>query len=122
SKIAYEWADCTACELHRWRGAGWRRMTGEDNGPALRVEVRPHPQAHLVGFPAQQLRVDRLHESVHTIETFGSGAGCQPFDITVRARYVAVRAGCDVDDDVSAFRHEYRLGCERTNDPIGSAL
>src|SRR3982751_2313550 len=83
-------------------------MTGEDDGPAPRVELRPHAQAHLVGLPAKQLRVDRPHEGVHAIETFGSGAGRQPFEIAVSTRDVTVCAGSDVDDDVSALRHEYR--------------
>src|SRR6266705_716660 len=83
-------------------------MTREDDGPTLRVELRPHAQAHLVGLPAKQLRVDRPHEGVHAIETFGSGAGRQPFETAVRTRDVTVRTGCDVDDDVSALRHEYR--------------
>src|SRR5213594_2867094 len=83
-------------------------MTREDDGPTLRVELRPHAQTHLVGLPAKQLRVDRPHEGVHAIETFGSGAGRQPFEITVRTRDVTVRAGCDVDDDVSPLRHQYR--------------
>src|SRR5215472_18938789 len=83
-------------------------MTGEDDVPSLRVELRSHAQAQLVGFPAKQLRVDRPHEGVHAIKTFGSWAGRQPFKITVRTRDVTVRAGCDVDDDVSALRHEYR--------------
>src|SRR2546426_4121480 len=84
-------------------------MTGENDVPILRVELRPHAQAHLVGLPAKQLRVDRRHEGVHAIETFGSGAGRQPFEITVRPRDVTIRAGCDVDDDVSALRHETDL-------------
>src|SRR5262249_20088391 len=83
-------------------------MTGEDDGPTLRVELRPHAQALLVGLPAKQLRVDRPHEGVQAIEPFGSRAGRQPFEVTVRTRDVTVRAGCDVDDDVSALRHEYR--------------
>src|SRR5882762_11403664 len=89
-------------------------MTREDDGP--RVELRPHAQAHLVGLPAKQLRVYRPHEGVHAIETFGSGAGRQPFEITVSTRDVTICAGCDVDDDVSPLRHEYRspsalVGC-----------
>jgi hypothetical protein len=40
-----------------------------------------------------QLRVDRPHEGAHAIETFGLGAGRQPFEVTVRTRDVAVRAG-----------------------------
>src|SRR5882672_7449747 len=82
-------------------------MTREDDGPTFRVELRPHAQAHLIGLPAKQLRVYRPHESAHAIETFGLGAGRQPFEVTVRTRDVAVRAGSDVDDDVSALRHEY---------------
>src|SRR6516225_11066329 len=84
-------------------------MTGEDDVQSLRVELRPHAQAQLVGFPAKQLRVDRPREGVDAIETFGSRAGRQPFEITVRTRDVTIRAGCDVDDDLSALRHEYRL-------------
>src|SRR5712691_4456249 len=80
-------------------------MAREDDGP--RVELRPHAQAHLVGLPAKQLSVYRPHEGAHAIETFGLGAGRQPFEVTVRTRDVAVRAGADVDDDVSALRHEY---------------
>src|SRR5216684_7093455 len=83
-------------------------MTGEDDAPTLRIERRSHAQAHLVGLPAKELGVDRPHEGIQAIETFGSGAGRQPFEITVRTRDVTVRAGCDVDDDVSALRHEYR--------------
>src|SRR5262245_37372219 len=37
SKAAYERADCIAHKLHAGRGVGWRRMTGEDDGPTLRV-------------------------------------------------------------------------------------
>src|ERR1700730_14329770 len=83
-------------------------MTGQDDGPTLRrVELRPHAQAPLIGLPAHQLRVYRLHEGAHAIETFGLGAGRKPFEVTVRTRDVAVRAGSDVDDNVSALRHEY---------------
>jgi len=83
-------------------------MTGEDDVPTLlRVERRPHAQAHLVGLPAKQLGVDRPHEGAHAIRTSGRGAGRQPFEVPVRTRDVAVRAGCDVDNDVSALRHEY---------------
>ena len=35
---------------------------------------------------AEHLRVDRLHEGVHSVETFGSRAGRQPFEIAVRTR------------------------------------
>src|SRR5437867_1819492 len=82
-------------------------MTREDDVPALRVERRPQAQARLVGLPAEQLRVDRPHEGAHAVETFGGGAGGQPFEVTVGTRDVAVRAGSDVDDDVSALRHEH---------------
>src|SRR5438876_4859682 len=109
SETAHEWADCTVHELHAWRGVGWWRMTGEDDVPTFRVELRPHAQAHLVGLPTKQLRVDRPHESVHAIETFGSGAGRQPFEITVSTRDVTVCAGRDVDDDLSVLRHEFAI-------------
>src|ERR1700737_3049528 len=81
-------------------------MTGEDDGRTPRVELRPHAKAHLVGLPAKQLRVDRPHEGVHAVETFWRGAGRKPLEITVRTRDVTVGAGCDVDDDISALRHE----------------
>src|SRR5947207_12840228 len=83
-------------------------MTGEDDGPSLRVELRPHAQAHLVRLPAKQLRVDRPHEGAHAIEAFGLGAGRQPLEATIRTREVAVGAGSDVDDDASALRHAYQ--------------
>src|SRR5215471_18757073 len=52
SKAAYEGADCTAGELHGWRGIGWRRVAGENDGPIPCVELRSHAQAQFVGFPA----------------------------------------------------------------------
>src|SRR5437899_7396255 len=79
-------------------------MTGENDAPTLCIELRPHPQAHLVGLPAKQLRVNRLHEGVHAIETLWCRAGRQPFEIAVGTRDITVRAGRDVDDDV-ARRH-----------------
>src|SRR3989442_15100638 len=99
-------------------------MTGENDGPILRVELRPHAQAHLVGLPSKQLCVYRPHEGAHAIETFGLGARRQPFEVTVRTRDVAVRAGSDVDDDVSALRHEYGSLRWRTakNNLMGSSV
>src|SRR6267142_3165738 len=94
-------------------------MSGEDDRPTLRFELRPHAQAFLVGLTAAQLRVDRLHEGVHAIETFRSGSGRQPFEITVRTRDVAVRAGADVHDDVSALPHEYG---KNSSLPSGSSI
>src|SRR6266550_4225068 len=94
-------------------------MTGEDDGPTLRVELRPHAQALLVGLATKQLRVDRLHEGIHSVETFGSRARRQPFEITVRTRDVTVRAGSDVDDDVSALPHEYG---KNSSFPSGSSI
>src|ERR1700693_1584315 len=94
-------------------------MTGEDDGPTLRVELRSHVQAYVVGLPAQQHRVDRLHEGVHSVETFGSRAGRQPFEVTIWTRDVAVGAGCDVDDDVSALPHEYG---NNSSLPSGSSI
>src|SRR5438445_4548293 len=86
-------------------------MTGENDVPTLRVELRPHSQAHLVGLPAKHLRVNRLHEGVHAIETFWCRAGRQPFEIAVGTRDIAVRAGRDVDDDFATLRHESDLRC-----------
>src|SRR5438876_9810935 len=80
-------------------------MTGENDGPTLRVELRPHSQAHLVGLPAKHLRVNRPHEGVHAIETFWCRARRQPFEIAVGTRDIAVRAGRDVDDDFATLRH-----------------
>src|SRR2546429_4256797 len=79
-------------------------MTGENDAPTVCIELRPHPQAHLVGLPAKQLRVNRLHEGVHAIETLWCRAGRQPFEVAVGTRDIAVRAGRDVDDDF-ATRH-----------------
>src|SRR5258708_728293 len=62
SKTAYERADRTAHELHTRRGVGRWRLTGEDDVPTFRVELRPQGQGRLVGLPAKQLRVDRPHE------------------------------------------------------------
>src|SRR6266480_7861902 len=84
-------------------------MTGENDVPTLRVELRPHSHADLVGLPAKHLRVNRLHEGVHAIETFWCRPGRQPFEITVRTRDVTVCAGSDVDDDFATFRHESDL-------------
>src|SRR5205807_7305141 len=80
-------------------------MTGEIDAPTLCIELRPHPQAHLVGLPAKQLRVNRLHEGIHAIETLWCRAGRQPFEIAVGTRDIAVRAGRDVDDDFATLRH-----------------
>jgi|SRR6266849_873374 len=68
-------------------------------------------------LPAKQLRVDRPHEGVHAIETFGSGAGRQPFEIAVRTRDITVRAGSDVDDDVSPLRQQTSFG-QNTETPL----
>src|SRR5438552_14996979 len=87
-------------------------MTGENDGPTLGVELRPHSQAHVVGLPAKHLRVNRSHESVHTVETFWCRAGRQPFEIAVGTRDIAVRAGRDVDDDFATLRHESDLRCQ----------
>src|SRR3989454_8363961 len=88
-------------------------MTGENDAPTLCIELRPHPQAHLVGLPAKQLRVNRLHEGVHAIETLWCRAGRQPCEIAVGTRDIAVRAGRDVDDDFATLGHEPDLGCRQ---------
>src|SRR5438105_7625102 len=103
--------------LHRSRtprlaGVGRWRMTGEDDAPTLRVELRPHAQADLVGLPAKHFRVNRFHKGVHAIETFWCRAGRQPFEIAVGTRDIAVRAGRDVDDDFATLRHECDLRCQ----------
>src|SRR6266480_2432361 len=84
-------------------------MTGENDGPTLGVELRPHSQAHVVRLPAKHLRVNRSHEGAHAIETFGCRAGRQPFEIAVGTRDIAVRAGRDVDDDFATLAHESDL-------------
>src|SRR2546429_6128954 len=40
SKTAHEWADCIVHELHARRNVSRRRMTGENDGPTLGVELR----------------------------------------------------------------------------------
>src|SRR5438477_8760169 len=84
-------------------------MVGENDARILCVELRPHGEAHLVGLPAKQLRIDRPHEGVHAIETLWCWAGCQPFEIAVGTRDVAVRAGRGVDDDFAPLRHSILL-------------
>src|SRR6266576_6097496 len=84
-------------------------MTGENDVPTLRVELRAHSQAHFVGLPAKHLRVNRLHEGVHAIEAFWCRAGRQPFEIAVGTRDIAVRARRDVDDDFATLAHESDL-------------
>src|SRR2546425_12378817 len=98
-------------------------MTGENDAPTLCIELRPHPQAHLVGLPAKHLRVHRLHEGVHAIEALWCRAGRQPFEIAVGTRDIAVRAGRDVDDDFATLRHESDLPRADTLQPSnGSRL
>src|SRR2546428_10077683 len=87
-------------------------MTGENDAPTLCIELRPHPQTHLVGLPAKHLRVNRPHEGVHAIETLWCRAGGQPFEIAVGTRDIAIRAGRDVDDDFATLRHESDLRCQ----------
>jgi len=106
AKPAYERADWTIHEFHAWRHIDWRSLAGKDDVTIIRAELCSHAQARFISFPAQQLRIDRLHEGLHAIEAFGSRARRQPFNITVRTRDVTIRAGCDVDDDFSAFCHE----------------
>src|SRR4029450_2327303 len=105
AETAHEGADGAVHELHAFRDIWRRRMVGENDGPVLRVELRPQPQTRLVGLPAKDLRVNRFREGGHTVEPGGGGAGCQPAEITVRARDEAVGTGCDVHDDASALRH-----------------
>ena len=54
------------------------------------------------------------HTALYAIETFGLGAGRQSFEVAVRTRDVAVGAGSDVDDDLSALRHGYDFSIWRT--------
>src|SRR3954465_7883136 len=56
------------------RDFGRWRLTGEDDGAAGGVEACSHPEACLVGLPANYHRVDRLHEGIHAIEPFGGRA------------------------------------------------
>jgi len=74
AKPAYEWTDWIIHELHARWSAGWWRMTGENEVPIGRAELPSHLQARVIGFPAKQHRVDRLHELVHAVETFRRGA------------------------------------------------
>src|SRR5256885_11939413 len=84
-------------------------MTGKNDAPTLCIELRPHPQTHLVGLPAKHLRVNRPHEGVHAIEALWCRAGRKPFEIAVGTRDIAVRAGRDMDDDFPTLRHESDL-------------
>src|SRR5215510_14792987 len=67
------------------------------------IELRAHTQAQIVGLPAQQLRVDGLHEPSHPVEPFGSGTAREPLDVTVWPSDVAVSAGRNVNDDLPVF-------------------
>src|SRR6266853_773468 len=90
---------------------------------AVTNENGRHTDDELVGLPAKQHRVDRPHEGVHAIEAFWCRAGCQPFEIAVGTRDIAVRAGRDVDDDLATLRHESDLRCqEPTLAPIRAAI
>jgi hypothetical protein len=67
------------------------------------IERRAHTQAQIVCLPAQQLRVDGLHEPSHPVEPFGSGTAREPLDVIVWPSDVAVSAGRNVDDDLPIF-------------------
>src|SRR5204863_7556913 len=70
------------------------------------------------------LRIDRLREGVHAIETFRCRAGRQPLKIAVGTRDIAVRACRDVDDDFSMLRHEYPIPLAKgpSSDCTGTAI
>src|SRR5262245_109371 len=100
SQAAREWGNGTGHELHAWRGIRRWRLTGEDDVPSLRVELRPQVQARLEALPAEDLRVDRPREGVHAVGRVGGGAraGRQPIEISVWTRDEPVRTGSDVHD------------------------
>src|SRR5437764_13194630 len=60
-----ERADRLAHEFDTCRRVRWGRVTREDDRPILPVELGTELHALVVGFPAQQHRVDRFHEGVH---------------------------------------------------------
>jgi hypothetical protein len=64
------------------------------------IELRANTQAQIVCLPAQQLRVDGLHEPPHPVEPLGSGTAREPLDVIVWPSYIAVSAGRNVDDDL----------------------
>src|SRR5688572_10329494 len=106
AKAAHEWADGAVHKFHSWWGVGRWRLMREHDGAASRVELCSQFQAHLIRLSANNRRVNRLRELVHTVEAGGSGSGCQPPEIPVRSCDITVGAGRDVDDDVAALRHE----------------
>src|SRR4051812_36450221 len=123
AKLAHIRADWIPDELHAsWHISG-RFTTREDDRLTGGVELRAQAQAYLVGLSPHQHRVDRLHESVHPVETLGSRPGCQPVEIAVRSGDVTVGAGRDVDDDVATFLHvtSRRFPSWRANSPRARA-
>src|SRR5580765_2984734 len=74
------------------------------------IECGAQLHADLVRLAAQHLRVDRPHELSHSIESLGSWAACQPFEVAVWSGDITVRAGCDVDDNLPLFNCDSRHG------------
>jgi hypothetical protein len=106
SETVHEWTYGFVHEVYSRWGFRWRWVTRKDNVRILCVELRPHPETHVVGLSAEHLRIDGLHECVHAIETLRCRAGRQPFKIAVGTRDITVRAGPDVDNNFSSLRHD----------------
>src|SRR5262245_28772758 len=87
-------------EFNTSRHGCWRRLSRKY---VVAIELRAHTQAQIVCLPAQQLRVDGLHESSHSVEPLGSGAARKPVDVVVWPSDVPVGAGRNVDDDPPAL-------------------
>src|SRR5262249_39307078 len=92
-----EGTDGAIDEFNTSRRGCWRRLSGKY---VVAIKLRAHSQAQIVCLPAQQLRVDGLHETSHSVEPFGSGTAREPLDVTVWPSDVAVSAGRNVDDDL----------------------
>jgi len=108
AQASEERRDAAADELHAGRDPRRDGTAGEHVGRVLRVEPRSEAQAHLVGDPAEQLRVDRLLEGVHAVEALRRRAGRKPLEIALEAGDVSVGARGDVHDDSSSLRGRRR--------------
>src|SRR5262249_2723034 len=95
-----EGTDGAIDEFNPSRHRLWRRLSRKY---VVVIELRAHTQAQIVCLPAQQLRVDGLHEFSHPVEPFGSGTAGEPLDVVVWPSDVAVSAGRNVDDDLPAL-------------------
>src|SRR6266481_2740485 len=58
SKSIHEPSDCLVCEFDGRRSIFWTRMTREDDGSTLGIEICSHAQTGFVGLPAEYFRID----------------------------------------------------------------